>query len=118
MPSLELIVQELFPSPLWNSADYQLPTPAFAERAGSFVNCDHRLQSVDWAIRPPAGVYTDGQLYWRLLNRTGLFQADVVRRELAADIGYFTLASEEIPLDGVCLTLNHLATESTMVDSA
>ncbi|HIF31081.1 MAG TPA: ferredoxin [Planctomycetaceae bacterium] len=113
-----LIVQELFPSPLWNSADYQLPTPAFAERAGSFVNCDHRLQSVDWAIRPPAGVYTDGQLYWRLLNRTGLFQADVVRRELAADIGYFTLAAEEIPLDGVCLTLNHLATESTMVDSA
>jgi NADH-quinone oxidoreductase subunit G len=87
---------------------------AFQEK----LEADESIQAI-WVVGgPPAGVYTDGQLYWRLLNRTGLFQADVVRRELAADIGYFTLAAEEIPLDGVCLTLNHLATESTMVDSA
>jgi NADH-quinone oxidoreductase subunit G len=108
-----LIVQELFPTELWNAADYQLPTPAFAERAGSFVNHADRLQAVDWAIRPPTGVYTDGQLYWRLLNRTGLYQPEVVRRELAADIGYFSLAADDIPSDGVCLTLNQIADETS-----
>lgn len=113
-----LIVQDLFPTTLWKAADYQLSTPAFAERAGSFVNHADRLQSVDWAVRPPAGVYTDGQLYWRLLARNGLYQADVVRRELAAEIGYFALAGEEIPRDGVCLTLNQLAVDSTSVGPA
>ncbi|MCA9268103.1 MAG: molybdopterin-dependent oxidoreductase, partial [Planctomycetales bacterium] len=51
-----LIVQDLFPSPLMDAADFQLPAAAFAEREGSYVNRNDRLQSFAWAIRPPAGV--------------------------------------------------------------
>lgn len=113
-----LVVQELFPSKLCDSADYQLPTVAFAERGGSFVNHGDHLQSVDWAVRPPTNVYTDGQLYWRLQSRRGLYQAESVRREVAAAMGYFHLAGDEIPAEGVCLTLNKLADESSPVGTA
>ncbi len=57
-----LIVQDLFDSPLWRRATYQLPGASFAERAGSYVNFNDRLQSFDWAIRPPAGVWVEGPL--------------------------------------------------------
>jgi NADH-quinone oxidoreductase subunit G len=113
-----LVVQELFPSKLFESADFQLPTVAFAERAGSFVNYGDQLQTVDWAIRPPTGVYTDGQLYWRLQTRPGLYQAEQVRREVAGSFGYFHLAGDEIPAEGVHLTLNRIADESSSVGIA
>ena len=64
-----LIVQDSFSSPLWERADYQIPGATFAEREGSYVNAKDRLQSFRWAIRPPAGVLTEGQLYWQLLKR-------------------------------------------------
>lgn len=113
-----LIVQELFPTKLFESADFQLPTVAFAERAGSFVNHGDQLQTVDWAIRPPTGVYTDGQLYWRLQTRPGLYQADQVRHEVASSFGYFHMAGDEIPAGGIRLTLNKLADESSPVGTA
>ncbi len=49
-----------------DAATYQLPGAAFAERDGSYVNYADRLQSFTWAIRPPAGVWVEGQLYWQL----------------------------------------------------
>ena len=69
-----LIVQDMFASPLWRAATYQLPGAAFAERAGSYVNFADRLQSFTWAIRPPAGVRVEGQLYWELLGHARLVQ--------------------------------------------
>src|SRR4029077_921131 len=60
-----LIVQDMFDSPLWRRATYQLPGASFAERSGSYVNFADRLQSFDWAIRTPAapgsrGICTGG----------------------------------------------------------
>jgi len=81
-----LIVQDLFASPLTQKADYVLPAAAFAERAGSFVNHADRLQSFTWAVRPPQGVWTEGQLYWRLLGRRGLYDAKAVLAEIVATI--------------------------------
>ena len=49
-----LVVQDLFPSPLSQRATYVLPGAAYAERDGSYVNRDDHLQTVRWAIRPPA----------------------------------------------------------------
>jgi len=104
-----LVVQDLFPSPLWDRADYQLPGAAFPERDGSYVNHADRLQSVSWAIRPPAGAWAEGQLYWRLLDRPGLYNARAVRGELSREILYFTEAAGEIPTTGIDLKLNQLA---------
>jgi NADH-quinone oxidoreductase subunit G len=114
-----LIVQETFSSPLGRQARFQLPAVTFPEREGSFVNFADRLQSFTWAIRPPTGVYTDGQLYWRLLENPGMYRARPVLDELAEYFVYFSAASGPIPEVGVDLKINQLANESTgLVESS
>jgi NADH-quinone oxidoreductase subunit G len=110
LAGLELVVvQDLFPSPLADRATYVLPASAFPERDGSYVNRDDHLQSVRWAIRPPAGVRPEGSLFWELLGRSGLYDARAVLSELAAEIGYFHVAGGPIPEVGVNLKVNLLA---------
>ena len=103
-----LIVQDLFPSPLWNEAHWQLPATAFAERAGSFVNYGDRLQAFSWAIRPPSGLMTEAQVFWRLLGEPGLYNAARVREEVARRFLYFSVASAPPPDVGVDLKVNQL----------
>jgi len=105
----ELIVQDLFPSPLMEHATFQLPSSAFPERDGSYVNFADRLQSVRWAIRPPTGVITEGQLFWRLLDRAGLFNSRALLNEIAAQIPYFSAAGGGVHELGVDLKVNQLA---------
>jgi NADH-quinone oxidoreductase subunit G len=113
LAGLELVVvQDLFPSPLSDRATYLLPASSFPERDGSYVNRHDHLQSVGWAIRPPAGVRPEGSLLWDLLGRSGLYDARAVLSELAAEIGYFHVAGGPIPDVGVNLKVNLLA-EST-----
>jgi NADH-quinone oxidoreductase subunit G len=104
-----VIVQDLFASPLTERADWQLPATAFAERAGSYVNRDDRLQSFAWAIRPPRGVLSEGQLYWRLLGREGMYQARAVLAEVASQIVFFSAAHEPVPAEGVDLRIKQLS---------
>ncbi|HEX3869321.1 MAG TPA: 2Fe-2S iron-sulfur cluster-binding protein [Pirellulales bacterium] len=105
----ELIVQDVFDSPLWQRATWQVPATTFPERDGSYVNFAERLQSARWAIRPPSGVWLDGYLYWRLLEIPGLYNARRVLSEVAANISYFELAGADVPLLGVDLKLNKIA---------
>jgi NADH-quinone oxidoreductase subunit G len=105
-----LVVQDSFPSPLWELATHQLPAATFAERSGSYVNFADRLQSFKWAIRPPAGVMVEGPLYWQLLGRPGMYNPQAVLNEVAAAIGYFSAAAgEAIPPVGIDLKVNQLA---------
>ncbi len=104
-----LVVQDMFSSPLWEQADYQLPAAAFAEREGSYVNHADRLQTAKWAIRPIAGVRVEGGVYWQLLGEAGMFKARRVLDEIAGEIGYFAAAAGEIPPVGVDLKVNLLA---------
>lgn len=107
-----IIVQDLFDSPLWQRATYQLPTATFAERDGSYVNHADRLQTATWAVRPPVGVWSQGQLLWRLLNRHGMYDARQVLHEVAREITYFSAADAEISAHGLDLKLNQLAATS------
>ena len=107
-----LIVQDLFASPLWERATFQLPGAAFAERSGSFVNHADRLQSFAWAVRPPAGARVEGSLYWQLLGRRGMYNAAEVLDELSREILYFAVAAEGVPPVGVDLKVNLLADET------
>jgi NADH-quinone oxidoreductase subunit G len=104
-----LIVQDMFSSPLYEQANYQLPGTTFAEREGSYVNCKDRLQSVVWAVRPPAGVRTEASVYWQLLEMPGMYRSRRVLDEIAGEIGYFSAASGPIPPVGVDLKVNLLA---------
>ena len=103
-----LIVQDLFPSPLWRAADYQLPGVAFAERSGSYVNANDHLQSFEWAVRPPAGAMPEGHVYWRLLQRSGLYDAAAVMQEVSREILYFSAAAGGVSELGVNLKVNQL----------
>ena len=104
-----LVVQDLFPSPLWSQATYRLPAATFAERAGSYVNAFDRLQSFDWAIRPPAGALVDGYVYWRLLGKSGMYRPASILQEIAREISFFAAAAGEIPEVGVDLRVGQLA---------
>jgi NADH-quinone oxidoreductase subunit G len=98
-----LVVQDLFDSPLWRRATHQLPGAAFAEREGSYVNCQGRLQSVSWAVRPPAGTRVEGTVYWRLLNMPGLYRPRQILDEIAALIPFFANAAASVPEMGIPL---------------
>jgi len=113
-----LVVQDMFDSPLWQRATFQLPGASFAERAGSYVNFADRLQSFDWAIRPPAGVWVEGPLYWRLLARKGMYNPRSVLSEVAAEIIYFAAAGNEIPPVGIDLKVNLIAAGNGSLASA
>ncbi len=104
-----LVVQDLFPSPLSERAEYELPGVAFAERDGSYVNRADRLQSAPWAIRPPAGVRSEGSLYWELLEMEGLYDSRAVLDEMAREILYFSAASGPVPEVGIDLKVSLLA---------
>ena len=107
-----LVVQDLFPSPLSERAEYELPGAAFAERDGSYVNLADHLQSAPWAIRPPVEVRTEGSLYWELLEMEGLHNARAVLDEVAREILYFSAATGPVPDVGIDLKVNLLADAS------
>ena len=83
-----LIVQDLFHSPATAVAKYVLPAASFAEKDGTFVNYAGLAQALHWAVR--AASRTDGQIVLDLMQRRGLLHAPALRKELAAEVPYFT----------------------------
>ena len=105
-----LIVQDMFASPLWQRATYQLPGAAFAERDGSYVN--HR--------RPAAIVRLGDSPAGRRAGRRAVVLATAGRcpacttrgsvlDEIAARDSAFRAAAGAVPPLGVDLKVNQLA---------
>ena len=84
-----LVVHDLFPAPLDACAAVQIPSVSFAEREGSFVNCDGLLQPFERALAPLEGVKPDGQFLYELAGETGLFRAEQVRASAATELAMF-----------------------------
>jgi NADH-quinone oxidoreductase subunit G len=104
-----LVVQDLFDSPLSTHATWRLPAAGFAERAGTWVNVGHHAQSFRQAIRPPAGVWPEGRLFWNMLGRRGLYDPVAVRQQLAESSAAFAALAGEIPATGIDLRVRQLA---------
>jgi len=104
-----LVVQDFFNSPLADLAVWRLPAAGFAERAGTWVNAAHRAQSFGQAIRPPAGVWPEGRLFWNMLGRRGLYDPIAVRQQIAESSATFAALAGEMPATGVDLRLPQLA---------
>ena len=102
-------MQDLFDSPLAALATWKLPAAGFAERAGTWVNVAHRAQSFQQAVRPPAGVWPEGRLYWNMLGRRGLYDAAAVRQQIATSSPALAALAGEVPPTGVDLRLHQLA---------
>jgi NADH-quinone oxidoreductase subunit G len=101
-----LIVQDLFPSPVSTMAKYVIPAATYAEKDGTFVNHAGLAQAIHWAVRPPDGVRSDGQVFLDLLERRGLVHAPSLRAEIAGEIPYFAPLAKEPGDQGVLLEMS------------
>jgi formate dehydrogenase major subunit len=77
-------VQDIFPSALTSSADVLLPSAAWAEKDGSWENYQGKIQPFVAAIAPPEGARREGDVYYKLLGRSGFYDAVAVRTEMGA----------------------------------
>ncbi|HWL95020.1 MAG TPA: 2Fe-2S iron-sulfur cluster-binding protein [Phycisphaerae bacterium] len=84
-----LIVQDMFPSALTEAAKVIVPSCAWVERSGSFMNVQGKIQPFEAAIHPPDGCQRDGQYLHALAGRTGLYNAQSVRAAMAETISEF-----------------------------
>lgn len=67
-----LTVQDLFLTETARYADVVLPGASFAEKTGTFVNTERRVQLSEQAIEPPGSARADWQILVDLSRRVGL----------------------------------------------
>ena len=67
-----LAVQDLFLTETARYADVVLPGASFAEKSGSFVNTERRIQISEKAVSPPGQARADWEIIVDLSNRVGL----------------------------------------------
>jgi NADH-quinone oxidoreductase subunit G len=84
-----LVVQDIFPGKLTESATFVLPATTAFEKDGTFVNHAGLAQTFGAAVRPPVEARTELQLAFDLLGRRGLVQAAAIRAEMAAAMPEF-----------------------------
>ncbi|MFM9962537.1 MAG: molybdopterin-dependent oxidoreductase [Planctomycetaceae bacterium] len=100
-----LIVQDILPSPVFARAHIVLAGGSFAEREGTFVNRAGLAQAIHRSIRSPEEARPDGRILWDLSGRKGLFNAKLLRQEIAGEIAAFAvLGDDEFCESGVRLS--------------
>jgi predicted molibdopterin-dependent oxidoreductase YjgC len=67
-----LVVQDLFLTETARFADVVLPGASFAEKTGTYVNTERRVQLARQALTPPGEARADWQILVELSNRLGL----------------------------------------------
>ena len=99
-----LIVQDILLSPLTRRADVVLAGGSYLEKDGTYVNHKQLAQAVKPAVRPPADARHDGRILMELAERRGLYNAKLLRQEIAAKIPAFAaLAVGDLGQHGVPL---------------
>jgi NADH-quinone oxidoreductase subunit G len=84
-----LVVQDLFATPLSLTADFVLPSAAWSEKEGTFINHAGLAQPIARAGHAPGESRSEGQVYADLMGRRGLLHAATIRSEMAQKIGAF-----------------------------
>jgi NADH-quinone oxidoreductase subunit G len=77
-----IVVQDILPNALTNTADVVLPGAAWAEKDGAWENFEGRLQIFNAAVPPPEGARREADVYYAILGKTGIAQSADVRSEL------------------------------------
>jgi NADH dehydrogenase/NADH:ubiquinone oxidoreductase subunit G len=91
------VVQDILPNKLTDTADVLLPSAAWTEKDGSWENFAGKIQPFSAAIAPPEGAMRDGDVYYKLLERPGLYNAEVVRKEMGEPYASIQISTEEAP---------------------
>lgn len=94
-----LIVHDLFPTKLLDSATVAIPAATWAEREGVWMNRDGLVQAFERAISPLEGVKPEGPFFQELagLQEIGLYRARKIRERMAADLPQFNDVFEPRP---------------------
>ncbi|CAN5373501.1 hypothetical protein BH10PLA1_BH10PLA1_04410 [soil metagenome] len=88
------VVQDIFTSAVAEKADLLLPSATWAEKEGCWENYAGKIQAFA-GIAPIEGVKREGDVYMKLLGRTGPFQAGAVRAEMGEPFMSVHLPSEK-----------------------
>jgi NADH-quinone oxidoreductase subunit G len=88
------VVQDILPNSLTASCDVLLPAAAWAEKDGSWENYAGKVQAFQAAIAPPEGSRREGDVYFKLLGRTGAYNAADVRKEMGGPLAEITMPDE------------------------
>jgi NADH-quinone oxidoreductase subunit G len=96
LPKGPKVVQDILPSKLTETADALLPAAAWAEKDGTWENYAGKLQPFSAAVAPPGGAMREGDVYYKLLGRDGLYNAEDVRAEMGEPFAAVKLPSEEL----------------------
>nr|WP_277397829.1 formate dehydrogenase subunit alpha [Natranaerofaba carboxydovora] len=67
-----LVVQDIFLTETAKLADVVLPAASFAEKEGTFVNTERRVQRVRKAVNPPGSAKSDQEILLLLAKKLGL----------------------------------------------
>ena len=89
------VVQDILPSSLTQRADVVLPAAAWAEKDGCWENFAGKIQAFAAAVAPPEGARREGDVYLKLLNKTGLYNAEQIRKEMGEPFAAVSLPTEE-----------------------
>ena len=89
------VVQDILPSALTDSADVLLPSAAWAEKDGCWENFAGKVQPFVAAVQPPEGTRREGDVYYRLLGRPGVYNAEAVRQEMGEPFATVMLPSDK-----------------------
>jgi NADH-quinone oxidoreductase subunit G len=111
-----LVVQDLFLTETAATADVVLPTLAYTEKKGTFINIEGRTQSLHVGKQSPENLHSDGEIFLRLAQKLGLhliFEkefSDVLKQKVIAPI-----RSEEIKVTSNAQSGQLLATFSSIL---
>ncbi len=67
-----LIVQDIFLNETAELADVVLPAASFAEKEGSFINCERKTQTINKSVEAAGQARSDGQIFHQLAERLGV----------------------------------------------
>ncbi|MGB0716304.1 MAG: 2Fe-2S iron-sulfur cluster-binding protein [Phycisphaerae bacterium] len=85
-----LIAQDMFPNEVTAEAEILLPSCAWVERDGTFVNHAGIPQPFERAIEPLDGAKRDGQYLFEIGGHVGLYSGRKVRELMGATMPVFT----------------------------
>ncbi len=103
-----LVVQDLFLSPTAQLAQVVLPAASFAEKDGTYINCEGRMQRVRRALQPWGDAQSDGDIICAVARAMGTDIGDGKPEHIQAELSallprYQCRQGEQIPPQGIQL---------------
>jgi formate dehydrogenase alpha subunit len=119
-----LVVQDIFLTETAQMADVVLPAASFAEKEGTFVNTERKVQRVRKAVEPPGKAREDWRILSELSRRMGYpmnyESADAIMEEIArVTPSYCGIEYERLEQDGIhwpCPSTDHPGTPCLHMD--